>query len=103
MTKATTEARRQIEADGESHPPFNAIEVAATLRCAADLTRDAADHFKLLSEALRILVEDAKPHLGTSSASLLAATIGVWNTRQSARELKAACDTLSKEADRYAR
>lgn len=103
MAKAMTDARRQIGADGESCPPFDAIEVAATLRCAADLTRDAADNFKLLSEALRLLAEDAKPHLGTSSVSLLAATIGIWNARQSARELEAEHKTLLKEAERYAR
>jgi hypothetical protein len=103
MTKAMTGTCRQNGADVEAHPSFDAIEIAATLRCVADLTRDAANHLKLLSEALRLLVRNAKPHLGTSSASLLAATIGVWNARQSARELKAAHEALSKEADRYAR
>jgi hypothetical protein len=103
MTKATTDTRQRVDASDDARSSSDSIEIAATLRCAADLTRDAAEHFKLLSEVLRQLVEEAKPHLGTSSAALLAATISVWSARQSAREFEAAHETLSMEADRYAR
>lgn len=103
MTKTTIDTRQQIDAGDDAERPFDKIEIAATLRCAADLTRDAAEHFKLLGEVLQLLAAEAKPHLGTSSAALLAATVSIWNARQSTREFEAAHETLSMEADRYGR
>jgi|GEM_PF-2728135 len=101
MTKAVNDTARKGDIGDDARPSFDAIEIAATLRCAADLTRDAAEQFKLLGEVLQLLVAEATPYLGVTSAALLAANVSIWNARQSTREFEAAHETFSVEADRY--
>jgi hypothetical protein len=103
MVKAVANTPQQITVGDDARPSVDTVEIAATLRYAADVTRDAATQFKLLGEVLQLLVKEAEPQLGTSSGALLAAKVGIWNARQSTCEFEAVYETLSMEADRYAR
>jgi len=92
-----------LEALGDTaqgRPEPDTVELAATLHGAAEQLDESATTMTFMVDTLRALLDEATPH-GLSTTARLAAEGCIRVGLQTARELNAAIENLSLEADRY--